>query len=128
MSWTVTGTDASWYPDESEAGEARFWAHHWQEVARYLWEGGHQKRTKAAYERARVAYDSYVEKLRQARARAKVEEPWWLDLLQWAAEKYCEYDSDLDDDYDPEVCSPHHSGRCWPCEARLRLARDHDKK
>ncbi len=44
------------------------------------------------------------------------------DMLEWAAEMRCEMEADDEDDYDPKVCSKNHTGRCWPCEARVRLA------
>lgn len=44
------------------------------------------------------------------------------NMLEWAAEMGCEMEADDRHDYDPKVCSPDHTGRCWPCEARVRLA------
>ncbi len=50
------------------------------------------------------------------------------DMLEWAAEMGCEMEADDRDDYDPKVCSPDHTGRCWPCEARVRLEAEHDSR
>ena len=55
------------------------------------------------------------------RERALKAESTVDELLQWAEEMRCEMEADDFEGYDPKVCSPHHSGRCWPCEARVRL-------
>lgn len=44
------------------------------------------------------------------------------NILEWAAEMPCEMEADDEGDYDPAVCSKHHTGRCWPCEARVWLS------
>ena len=43
------------------------------------------------------------------------------NLLEWVADQACDYGADDEVDYDPERCSPHHTGRCWPCESRRLL-------
>ena len=42
------------------------------------------------------------------------------ELLAWAEEMGCEMQADDLDGYTPEECSPDHTGRCWPCEAKVR--------
>jgi hypothetical protein len=55
-------------------------------------------------------------------ARADAAEAELAELIAWASEMGCEMQADDEDDYDPRVCSPTHSGRCWPCEAKVRLS------
>ena len=44
------------------------------------------------------------------------------NIIEWASDLPCEMEADDLPGYDPEVCSPDHSGRCWPCSARVLLA------